>query len=157
MQIKSKTYKYLNGEKLKVGIVVARWNNEITDELLKSALLMLKKNKLSEEKIKIVSVAGSVEIPFALHKLAQSKKPARPGGRSGGYDFLVALGCIIKGKTPHFDYVAKMVQEGVLKVMIEDNMPVGFGVLTVDNTKQARERTHVGGEAAFAALELALI
>ena len=157
MQIKDKKYEYFNGSKAKVGIVAARWNKEITDGLLESALVMLKKNKVAEQNIKVVSIAGSMEIPFALHKLAQSKKPARPGGRSGGYDFLIALGCVIRGDTPHFDYVCKMAQEGILKVMIEDNIPVGFGVLTVNNIKQARERTHIGGEAALAALELSLL
>lgn len=150
MQIKNKqknTVKYLNGKKLKVGIVVARRNSKITDGLLKSALTMLKKNKLSGKNIRVVSVAGSVEIPFALHKLAKSKK----------YNFLVAIGCIIRGSTPHFDYVCKMAQEGILEVMLEDNLPVGFGVLTVNNTKQAKERIHVGGEAVLAALELALL
>lgn len=147
MQIKNKTHKYLDGKRLKAGIVVARWNNEITDGLLKSTLVMLKKNKLNKKNIKVISVAGSVEIPFALHKLAMSRK----------YDFLVAIGCIIRGSTPHFDYVCKMAQEGILEVMLEDDIPVGFGVLTVDNTKQARARMHVGGEAALAALELALM
>ena len=130
MQIKNKTYKYFNGKKLKVGIVVARWNSDITDKLLKSALLTLKKCKMPEKNIKVMSVAGSIELPFALHKLA----------RSGKYDFLVALGCIIRGSTSHFDYVCKMAQEGVLEVMLEDDIPVGFGVLTVNNLKQAEER-----------------
>ena len=71
-------------------------------------------------KLKVVHVAGAVEIPFALHKLAKSKK----------YDFLVAIGCVIRGETPHFDFVCKMAQEGILKVMLEDNIPVGFGVLS---------------------------
>ena len=147
MQRKSKKPKYLNGEKLKAGIVVARWNGEITAGLLESTLTMLKKNKLDSKNIRVVSVAGSVEIPYALHKLAKSKK----------YDFLVAIGCIIRGDTPHFDYVCKMAQEGILKVMLEDDIPVGFGVLTANNIKQARTRMHVGGEAVFAALELALM
>lgn len=149
--------KYLDGKKLKAGIVVARWNSEITEGLLGNALSTLKKCDVSNKDIKVISVAGSVEIPFALHKLAQSKKPARPNGRSGRYDFLVAIGCIIRGSTPHFDYICKMAQEGILKVMIEDNIPVGFGVLTVNNIKQAKRRMHVGGEAALSALELSLI
>jgi len=147
MQIKNKTYKYFDGSKKKTAIVVARWNGEITGGLLKSALLMLKKNKLKGKNIRVVSVAGSVELPFALHKLA----------KSGKYDFLVALGCVVFGDTPHFDYVCKMAQEGVLEVMLEDDIPVGFGVLTVDNIKQARERIHVGGEAALAGLELSFL
>ena len=147
MQIKNKHYEHVDGNHAKVGIVVARFNQEITNELLKSALTMLKKCNVDEKNIRVVWVAGSVEIPFALHKLAQSKK----------YDFLVALGCVIRGDTPHFDYVCKMAQEGVLKVMIEDNIPVGFGVLTLENTQQAKARLHVGGEAVLAALELDLM
>ncbi|MFZ1019484.1 MAG: 6,7-dimethyl-8-ribityllumazine synthase [Minisyncoccia bacterium] len=147
MQIKNKTYEYFDGRKLRVGIVMARFNHEITGGLLNSALAMLKKNKIVEENVKVVFVAGAVEIPFALHKLAKSKK----------YDFLVAIGCVIRGETPHFDFVCKMAQEGILKVMLEDNIPVGFGVLSVNNLKQAQARYHVGGEAVLAALELALM
>ena len=82
-----------------------------------------------------------------MHKLALTEK----------YDFFVALGCVIRGETPHFDYVCKMVQEGVLEVMLEDDVPVGFGVITVNNLKQAKARIHVGGEASLAGLELSLI
>ncbi|MCE9548832.1 6,7-dimethyl-8-ribityllumazine synthase [Candidatus Nomurabacteria bacterium] len=153
MQIENKqkghTARYLNGKGLKAGIVVARWNPEITAGLLESALEALKKSGVSAKDIEVVKVAGSVEIPFALHKMAKLSKRK--------YDFLVALGCIIKGETPHFDYVAKMAQEGVLEVMLEDDIPVGFGVLTVNNMKQAKARIHVGGEAALASLELGLL
>ncbi len=149
MQIKegAKKPKNLDGSKLRVGIVNARWNFEITNDLLNSSLKALKESKILEKNIKVAHVAGAVEIPFALHKFAQTKK----------YDFLVAIACIIKGETPHFDYVCKMAQEGILKVMIEDNIPVGFGVLTMNNLEQAKARIHVGGEAALAALELALM
>jgi 6,7-dimethyl-8-ribityllumazine synthase len=70
---------------------------------------------------------------------------------------LVAIGCIIRGETPHFDYVAKMVQEGVLKVSLEQAIPIGFGVLTTNNEKQAKARYHVGKESVYAALELAAL
>ena len=150
MQIKNKTYKYLNGSKLKACIVVARWNEKITNGLLASALSALKKCKMAQKNIRLVYVAGSVELPFALHQVAKLSKLKKP-------NFLVALGCVMRGETPHFDYVAKMAQEGALEVMLEDDIPVGFGVLTVNNLKQAKARTHVGGEAALAALELALI
>ncbi|MCX6705481.1 MAG: 6,7-dimethyl-8-ribityllumazine synthase, partial [Candidatus Woesebacteria bacterium] len=103
--------------------------------------------KLSKKNIRVMRVSGAVELPFALHKLGRSEKP----------DFMVALGCVIQGDTPHFDYVCKMAQEGILKIMLEDNIPVGFGILTVNNLKQAKQRIHVGGEAALAALELALM
>ncbi|MDR3519340.1 MAG: 6,7-dimethyl-8-ribityllumazine synthase [Candidatus Pacebacteria bacterium] len=151
MQIKNKQKKvsaeYLDGTKVKVGIVLTRWNSDITDKLLENALEALKKSKVNSRNIRVAHVSGAVEIPFALHKLAKSRE----------FDFLVALGCVIKGDTPHFDYVCKMAQEGALKVMIEDNIPVGFGVLTVNNLEQTKERIHVGGEAALAALELALL
>ena len=150
MQIKNKqkkTVKYLNGKRLKVGIVVARFNGNVTEKLLQNALETLKKCQIKEKNIKIVSIAGAIEIPYALLQLAKSKK----------YDFLIALACIIRGDTPHFDYVCKMAQEGILKVMLEQNTPIGFGVLTTDNLKQAEDRHHVGGEAALASLELAIL
>lgn len=152
MQTKNKKInaEYLDGSKLKVAIVLTRWNSEITEALLASALENLKKCKVKDENIRIVRVAGAVEIPFALHKLAKLNKTPK-------YDFMVALGCIIKGETPHFDYVCKMAQEGILEVMLEDDMPIGFGVLTVNNLKQAKKRIHVGGEASLAALELSLL
>lgn len=149
MQVKHKEQSkiYLDGSKLKVALVYTRWNSDITEKLLASGLEALRENKVKEKNIKVLQVSGAVELPFALHKLAKSKK----------YDFLVALGCIIRGETPHFDYVCKMAQEGILKVMIDDNIPVGFGILTMNNVEQAKVRIHVGGEAALAGLELALI
>ena len=149
MQIKNKekNKKYFNGRKLKVAVVLTRWNSKITDKLLENALQTLKKCKMTEKNIRVIQVSGAVELPLALHKLALSKK----------YDFLVALGCIIRGDTPHFDYVCKMAQEGILKVMLEDNIPIGFGILTMNNLEQAKQRIHVGGEAALAALELSLL
>ena len=140
-------YKYPDGAKLRVGIVYTKWNSDITDKLLEYALDTLTKSKDKTKNINVVRVAGAVEIPIALHRLAESKK----------YDFLVALGCVIRGETPHFEYVCKMAQEGVLKVMIEDNISIGFGVLTTNNMKQAKERIHVGGEAVLAGLEIALM
>jgi 6,7-dimethyl-8-ribityllumazine synthase len=92
-----------------------------------------------------VSVAGAVEIPFALQVLA----------KTGNYDCLVALGCVIRGETPHFDYVCNMAQQGALQVSLNHNVPVGFGVLTLNGEAQARARRHVGAEAVAAALELA--
>lgn len=150
MQTRNKIVKNLeeiDGRKLKACIVVTKWNSEIIAGLLTSTLGTLKACKVPEKNIRVVTVAGAIEIPFALHKLAHS----------GKYDFFVALGCIIRGDTPHFDYVCKMAQEGILEVMLEDHVPVGFGVLTVNNISQAKKRLHVGGEAALAALELSLL
>ncbi len=147
MQNKHKSQPVFNGKNLRVGVVTARFNKAITKELERSALEALKKNKVGAKKIKVVSVAGCVEIPYALLKMAETKK----------YDCLVAIGCVVRGETPHFDYVAKMVQEGVLEVSLEESIPIGFGVLTVNTVEQAEERYHVGGEAAAAAIEGALL
>ncbi|MSU55651.1 MAG: 6,7-dimethyl-8-ribityllumazine synthase [Candidatus Taylorbacteria bacterium] len=136
-----------DASRLKVGIVVSRFNNEITEKLLESALATLKDHKVNERNIKIVSVSGSVEVPFALQILAKSKK----------FDCLVALGAVIKGETDHYTYVCKMAQEGVLRVMLDYSIPVGFGILMTDTQAQAEARMESGGSAASAALELALI
>ena len=147
MQIENKPKLELDGTGKKVGIVVSRFNREITQGLLLSAQKFLADVHVAEQDIKVMSVPGAVELPVALQKLAES----------GKFDFLVALGCIIRGETPHFDYVAKMAQEGALRVMLDYKIPVGFGVLTVENSEQAKVRFHIGGEAAAAALEFALI
>ena len=144
MQIQQEQFDVINASKMRVGIVTARFNREITDGLLESALSMLAKSKVKSENIQTVSVAGSVEIAFALQKLARMKK----------YDCLVALGCVIRGETPHFEYVCKMAQEGVLRVMLDHQIPIGFGIITTNSLEQAQARMHVGGEAVRAALEL---
>lgn len=137
-----------NAAKYRVGIVAARFNNDITDELLSSALETAKKFQISAKNITVHRVAGSVEIPVILKALAET----------GKYDALLALGAIIRGETDHYDYVAKIVTEGVLEVMIDDEpMPVGYGVLTCENREQALARVHSGGEALAAALHCAKI
>ncbi|MSU75033.1 MAG: 6,7-dimethyl-8-ribityllumazine synthase [Candidatus Magasanikbacteria bacterium] len=140
-------FKIFDAKKYRVGIVVAQFNRDITEELLKSA-----GNKLSEygvlvNKISVHRVAGSVEIPVVLKALAETKK----------FDCLVAIGVVIRGDTPHFDYVCKMVSDGVLRVMMDYGLPVGFGVVTTENAEQAMARLHVGGEASEAALQTARI
>lgn len=132
---------------IKVGIVVARFNDEITDALLSSAMSKLYECKVEEGHIAVRRVPGCVEIPFVLQKLALTKK----------YDCLIALGCVIKGETPHFDYVCKMVQEGVLRVNLDEKIPIGFGIITANNQSQATARKNLGSDAAAAALELALL
>ncbi|MBI4128243.1 MAG: 6,7-dimethyl-8-ribityllumazine synthase [Parcubacteria group bacterium] len=131
----------------KVGVVVSRFNQEITNQLLGNANQALRRYRVKEKNVTVVSVAGSIEIPYALQHLARLKR----------YDCLVALGCVIRGATAHFDYVCKMVQEGVLRVMLDHHIPIGFGVLTVNTLEQAQARIHVGGEAVAAALELAIL
>lgn len=132
---------------MKVGVVVSRFNGEITAQLLDAARQALRQYRVKEKNVTVVSVVGSVEIPYALQHLARSKQ----------YHCLVALGCVIRGETAHFEYVCKMAQEGILRVMLDFHIPVGFGVLTVDTLPQAQARIHVGGEAVAAALELAIL
>lgn len=144
MQIRQNNIRLFDASKKKVGIVVSRFNESVTSALLNQSLHVLKEFKVKEKAIEVVSVAGAVEIPFALQLLARSKK----------YDCLVALGCVIHGETPHFDYVCKMVSEGVLRVSLDYRIPIGFGILTLNSLKQAKARIHVGGDAVAAALEL---
>ena len=133
----------------RVGIVVAQFNRDITDGLLKSAFEMAEKYGLKQEDISVFQVAGSVEIPVVLRALSVTYKYMA----EKKYDALVALGCVIRGETNHYDYVCKIVSEGVLRVMIDYGISVGFGVLMCETKEQALSRFHVGGEAMQAALQ----
>jgi 6,7-dimethyl-8-ribityllumazine synthase len=132
-----------------IGIVVARWNSFITDSLLEGALDVLKGKGISEEKIKVIHCPGAYEIPLSCQKLLAK------------VDGVVALGAVIRGDTPHFDYVCDGVNRGVMDLNLRTGKPVSFGVLTTDNVKQARERAgegdasgNKGAEAALALLEM---
>lgn len=147
MQLKHKKVVSINGKGLTVGIAVTRFNEQVTKKLLEAAVKALEDSGVKKTAIKIIEIPGAVELPYTLQKLAKTKK----------YDCLVALGCVIRGDTPHFDYVCNMAQEGVLRVTLNYHIPIGFGVLTVNTQKQAEARYHVGAEAALAAIELATI
>ena len=135
-------FEKFNASDYRVAVVVSQFNGSISEDLLNDVLKMLNIYNLPENLIKIYRVAGCVEIPVILAKLAENKK----------YDCLVVIGAVIRGETSHFDYVAKIISEGVLKVMLDFGIPVGFGILTTDNIKQAQERASAGGAAAEAAL-----
>jgi 6,7-dimethyl-8-ribityllumazine synthase len=134
-----------------VVLVKTEWNSGIVDELERVCVEELHKNKI--KKIVCLTVPGAVEIPFAVLSYLESvTKKKRP-------DAFIALGCVIKGDTPHFDYVCKMITEGVLQLNLSLPMPTIFGVLTVDDEEQAKERTggrhgHKGREAAITALKM---
>src|SRR4030042_3693218 len=138
----------VDGSKLKIGTVVSKFNSNITKPMLKGALETLKDNKVKKENIKTIWVPGSFEIPLACQRLAKTKK----------YDALVAIGCVIKGETDHFYYISNEASRGVMDVMLKFDIPIGFGVLTCNNLKQARIRSHgkenKGREAAEAALAM---
>jgi len=138
----------VDGSKIKIGVVVSRFNENITKPMLDGALNTLRENKVKKENVETVWVPGSFEIPLACQKLSQTKK----------YDALVAIGCVIKGETDHFYYICNEVSRGIMNVMLANDIPIGFGVLTTQNLKQAeirsRGKENKGREAAEAALAM---
>jgi 6,7-dimethyl-8-ribityllumazine synthase len=131
----------------RLGIVVAKFNSEITKKLLDSALARAVDYRIRSENVFVADVAGSIEIPLVLKEMAASKR----------YQALLAIGCVIRGETPHFDYVAKFVTEGVMKVQLKERVPIGFGVLTCETQDQAEARAHLGGEHLDAVLQQARV
>ncbi len=135
------------------GIVVARFNGLITDALYQGAVDELLESGARPEHIRAVSVPGAVEIPLAAKTLAEA---------SHGVAGVIALGCVIRGETAHFDYVCRAATDGIVRVQLEHDLPIGFGLLTVDTLEQAKARAqlgqgghNVGRDAARAAIELA--
>lgn len=140
----------LISEGLKFGIIVGRFNEFIGGKLLTGALDALKRHGVSEEDIHITWVPGAFEIPLVAKKMA----------KSGNYDGVICLGAVIRGATPHFDYVSSEVTKGVAHVSLETEIPVIFGVLTTDTIEQAIERAgtkagNKGYDAAVTAIEMA--
>ncbi len=140
----------LDGTNLKFSIVVSRFNNFITEKLLDGAIDCLIRHNVKQDDIKIYWVPGAFEIPALARKLAQAKNS----------DAIVCLGCVIRGETPHFDYLAAEVSKGIAQVSLETGIPVTFGVLTTDTIEQAIERAgtksgNKGFDAALTAIELA--
>jgi 6,7-dimethyl-8-ribityllumazine synthase len=140
----------LTGSGRRVGIVVSRFNDLVTRQLLAGARDALLRQGVSDDDIRAAWVPGAWEIPSALRRMAHS----------GKYDALIALGCVIRGATPHFDYVSSGVTSGVANLATSLDVPVIFGVLTTDTLEQALERAgskagNKGWDAAMAALEMA--
>jgi 6,7-dimethyl-8-ribityllumazine synthase len=139
----------LDASGLKFGIVVARFNEFITNKLLSGAIDCLKRNRADENDITVVWVPGSFEIPSVVQKLADQKK----------YDAIICLGAVIRGATPHFNYVAAEVTKGVAHISLTANIPIVYGVLTTDSIEQAIERAgtksgNKGFDAALSAIEM---
>ena len=139
----------LVAEGLKVGIIVARFNEFIGSKLLSGAIDGLVRHGMNEDDIEVAWVPGAFEIPVAAQKMAQSKK----------YDAIICLGAVIKGSTSHYDYVCAEVSKGVASVSLQYGLPVMFGVLTTDNIEQAIERAgskagNKGYECATGAIEM---
>jgi 6,7-dimethyl-8-ribityllumazine synthase len=141
---------HLDAASLRFGIVVSRFNEFVTDRLLAAALEVLKKAGVSEERIQVVKVPGAFEIPLVARRMAGS----------GGVDAVVCLGAVIRGETPHFEYISREASRGIAQAALESDIPVIFGVLTTENVDQALDRTgaserNKGAEAARTAIEMA--
>jgi len=140
--------------KKRIAIVVARWNAEITDKLLEGAKQTLLDNGLFEENISVDFVPGAFELPLAVHKICR-----RQDGHYGIPNGIIAIGSVIRGETPHFDYVCQGVTQGIQNAMIKHGIPVSFCVLTDNTAEQARERSggkygNKGIESALACMEM---
>lgn len=140
----------LTGRGLRIGMVVARFNEFVTSKLMEGALDALVRHEVDPDAIDVLWVPGSFEIPLAAKRMADS----------GRYDAVVCLGAVIRGATPHFDYVAAEVAKGVANVSLATGVPVIFGVLTTDTIEQAIERAgtkagNKGFDAAVTAIEMA--
>ncbi|MDJ0738072.1 MAG: 6,7-dimethyl-8-ribityllumazine synthase [Gammaproteobacteria bacterium] len=130
-------------------VVVARWNSFVVDSLEAGAIDTLKRHGANDQDITVVRLPGAFEMPLVLDKIA----------RQGDYDAIVALGAVIRGGTPHFEYVAGECVKGMAQVTLTHGVPIAFGVLTVDTIEQAIERAgtkagNKGGEAAASAIEM---
>jgi 6,7-dimethyl-8-ribityllumazine synthase len=137
----------LIGEGLKFALVVSRFNSFITERLLEGALDCLRRKGVPEDNLTVVRVPGAWEIPLVTKRLAQSK----------AYDAVICLGAVIRGATPHFDYVAAEVSKGIAQVNLETGVPILFGILTTDTLEQAIERAgSKAGNKGFAAADAAI-
>lgn len=133
----------------KYALLVTRWNSFVVEHLKEGAIDTLRRNGIADDDIEVVYAPGAFELPLVAQKVAESKK----------YDAIIALGAVIRGGTPHFDYVASECTKGLAQVSMNLGLPVTFGVLTVDSIEQAIERSgtkagNKGAEAASTALEM---
>jgi 6,7-dimethyl-8-ribityllumazine synthase len=140
----------LQARDLRFALIAARFNEFVVEPLLRGALDALRRHGVSEKQIEIVRVPGAFDIPIAARKLALAKR----------HDALIALGAVIRGQTPHFDYVAGECAGGIARIALESGVPIAFGVLTTDTVEQAVDRAggkagNKGADAALVAIEMA--
>jgi 6,7-dimethyl-8-ribityllumazine synthase len=143
---------HLSGEGLKFGLVASRFNELFSLRLLEGALEALRQCRVSKEDVVVVKVPGSYEVPLYVRELAQT----------GRFDAIIALGVLVRGATPHFEYISAEVTRGIGQVMREFRLPVAFGIVTADSLEQAIERSgskhgNKGYQAALAAVEMATL
>ena len=142
---KQADFKPFDASSWKIGIVTAQFNSDITHKLQQSAIKRAASYKISQDNIDVVPVAGAVEIPLVLQQMA----------KTGEYNALLAIGCVIRGETPHFDFVCKYAADGILRVQLDESIPIGFGILTCNNIDEALARTDLGAEHLDAVLQQA--
>jgi 6,7-dimethyl-8-ribityllumazine synthase len=135
---------------LRFGIIAARFNDFVVEPLIRGALDALKRHGVGDKQTELVRVPGAFDIPIVARKMALSNR----------YDALIALGAVIRGQTPHFDYVAGECAGGVARIALESGVPIAFGVLTTDTAEQAVDRAggkagNKGADAALVAIEMA--
>ena len=135
----------VRGESRRVGIVVSRFNGDVTTALLESALAELDARGVTPDSVTVMPVPGAFELPLAAMALARTRR----------FSCIVALGCVIRGDTPHFDYVSSEAASGLQLAAIETGVPVAFGLLTLDRADQAESRSMKGAEAVRTGLEMA--
>jgi len=126
----------INGQKLKIAIVLPYFNENLGLELLENAKKTLLENQVKESNIKIFRVAGALEIPFACQKILKKTK----------FDGIIALGIVIRGETKHFDLVCETTYKGLMKIQIEKNIPIAFGILACENISQVKDRVSSKGQ-----------
>jgi len=136
-------------QNMRFALVAARFNSFIVEQLVKGAVDVLQRHGVADKDIEIIYVPGAFELPMVCKQLVSK----------GGYDAIIALGAVIRGGTPHFDYVAGSCSRGLAEVAMQTDVPVSFGVLTVDTIEQAIERAgtkagNKGGDAALTAIEM---
>jgi 6,7-dimethyl-8-ribityllumazine synthase len=141
-----------DGKSMKIGIVVAEWNEEITAALLEGACRTLENNGVLKENIPVLVVPGSFELPYGARIIADHHSP----------DAVICLGCVIQGETRHFDYICQGVTQGITRLNLDHDIPFIFGVLTTDTLQQAQDRAggrygNKGDEAAVTALKMAAL
>jgi 6,7-dimethyl-8-ribityllumazine synthase len=142
----------ISAEGLRFVVVASRYNRGVTDALVQGAKDALHEAGAADGDISVVRVPGAFELPLAVQALVEDDD----------YDAVIALGCIVRGDTPHFDFVAQGAMQGLMRVSLDHHIPIGFGVLTTETQAQAEERarpdeTNKGREAALTALEMAVL
>ncbi len=146
---KKKAAPLFTGKELKVCVVVSQWHKDVTDALLEGVFTVFENTEIDSFAMEVLNVPGSYELPLGAQWAIKTYAP----------DAVICLGCIIRGETPHFNYISKAVADGIMQLNLAHNIPVIFGVLTTDNLKQAKQRCggkhgNKGADAANTALEM---